>query len=305
VSEGVVLVAGSVNVDLMVQAARLPVAGETVAAIGLSRHLGGKGANQAVAAARAGGRAVLVGAIGDDVEAAGLLDNLRDFGVSVDHLRVVPGPTGIAIVATSPSDNQIMVVAGANAAVTPVDVEDMPIQAGDVCLAQMETPAAVAAALFRRGRQSGAHTVLNPSPMNSAVRELLPLVDVLVLNEGELAALAGQMFDPAADDMAGQLTAARLPSGMVLVVTLGGLGLALIRDGVVERIAGHSVTVTDTTGAGDCFCGYLAAALARGAPLPEAAREANAAAALAVQGLGAAAAIPERSAVLRMLGLAP
>jgi ribokinase len=300
---GAVIVLGSVNVDLLVSVERLPGAGETVLGLGVDRQLGGKGANQAVAAARAGARSVLLAAVGDDPDGDRMVEALAGRGVDVADVATVPGATGLAVVATSRRDNQIIVVPGANARLG-VEAAGLPaIAPGDVCLAQMETPAEVAEALFRRARAAGAVTMLNPAPAVEGARALLPLIDVLVLNETELAWMSGADFAAATSDEAlkAQARALGLGPAQSMVLTLGGCGLAIVAGDTVARMAGHSVEVVDTTGAGDCFCGYLAAALARGDDLVEGARQANAAAALSVQASGAAGSVPIRSAVLRFL----
>lgn len=300
---GSVVVLGSVNVDIIVSAPRLPRAGETVAGIAISRQLGGKGANQAVAAARAGARTLLLGAVGADADGAAMTAALAGHGVDTGAIRIVAGATGCALVVTSPADNQIVCIPGANAAVDNMLAASASIGPGDVFLAQLETPPPATAAFFRRARAAGARTILNAAPAHPAAPDLLALADLLVVNETELALLAGRDTAAAATDAA--LIAARerlgLAAEQALVVTLGRDGVALVAVGTAARIAAHEVAVRDTTGAGDCFCGYLAAALAQGAGVLDAARAANAAAALAVQTLGAAASIPDRDAVLRLL----
>lgn len=297
--EATVVVVGSVNLDLILSVDRLPGAGETVHGRRLDRQLGGKGANQAVGAARAGARTVLHAVVGSDADGELMLGLLAGYGVAVHGVRRSAGQTGTALVATSPADNQIIVIPGANADCGPDIVRDVPINPGDVCLSQLETPPAAAGLLFARARSVGATTMLNPSPASAAAKDLLPLVDVLVLNESELQLLSGI---PAGDEeLMRQVAGLGLRDRQSVVVTFGRRGLAVIASGRIDRIAGHAVTVVDTTGAGDCFCGYLAAGLARGVSLLDAAREANAAAALAVQHLGAASAVPDRASVSRLL----
>jgi ribokinase len=226
---------------------------------------------------------------------------LQGYGVDVSKMIAVGAPTGTALVATSPHDNQIIVVAGANSKVDAGLEKSLEVMPGDICLTQMETPASAATALFSMAKSAGATTVLNAAPASMAVRELLPLCDILVVNEAELFLLAGA--DEGLNDAA--LLSYRdrmgMSGGQALVATMGADGLAIVRSGTVLRIPGHKVDVIDTTGAGDCFCGYLAAGLARGDDLATAAIEANVAGSIAVQALGAAASIPDRSAVLERL----
>lgn len=303
-SAGTVVVLGSVNVDLLCSVPRLPNAGETVVGHHVTRQLGGKGANQAVGAARAGARCVLLGAVGDDPDGSAMVDALKGFGVDTGRIRTNTGSTGLALVATSREDNQIIVVAGANGTVDAELANSLDIAPGYCCLTQMETPVGAARSLFERARSERATTILNAAPATEAARQLLPLCDVLVVNETELFLLAEATDDSSLDDSALLLYFERmkLSEDQALVVTMGPHGSAIVRDGAVTRIAGHQAVVVDTTGAGDCFCGYLAAGLARGDDLETAAIEANAAASMAVQSLGAASAIPARSSVLERLG---
>ena len=301
---GKVIVLGSVNVDLLVSAPRLPCAGETVSGTSVTRQLGGKGANQAVGAARAGAHCTLLAAVGADDDGAQMVAALAGHGVDVGRVRVTASATGCALVATSPQDNQIIHIAGANSDVDTTLATGVDLGPNDVCLAQMETPAFATAALFHRARAAGASTILNAAPASPDARELLPFCDLLIVNESELALLTGADGGVMLDD-AGLLLSRnllRLTHGQTLLVTLGADGLAIIGESGIIRIAGLPATVIDTTGAGDCFCGYLAAGLARGDGIERAAQEANAAASIAVQSLGAAASIPTRATVLKSLG---
>lgn len=300
---GKVVVLGSVNLDLLVSASRLPGAGETVSGTSLTRQLGGKGANQAVGAAQAGAHCILLAAVGADDDGAQMVAALGRHGVDVSGVRTTPSATGCALVATSPKDNQIIHIAGANADVDASFVEEVALAPADVCLAQMETPVSATAALFQRARAVGACTILNAAPASAAARQILPLCDLLIVNESELALLADMREEAMLDD-AGLLARRNklgLQHGQALVVTLGAQGLAIAWGSGVLHIAGRPAHVVDTTGAGDCFCGYLAAGLARGDGMEQAAREANAAAAIAVQSLGAASSIPDRRTVLHSL----
>ncbi|WP_097093449.1 ribokinase [Novosphingobium sp. Chol11] len=304
---GKVVILGSVNVDLLVSTPRLPLAGETVSGSSLTRQLGGKGANQAVGAARAGAHCILLAAVGKDEDGASMTAALAGHGVDVERVRATSSATGCALVATSPHDNQIIHIAGANSDVDAALAAEVDLGPADVCLAQMETPAPATAVLFRRARTLGAFTILNAAPASTGARELLPLCDLLIVNEGELALLAGSDVGPMLDDngLLSSRTRLGLEPAQILLVTLGADGLAIISENKVQRIAGRPAKVIDTTGAGDCFCGYLAAGLARGDTIERAAAEANAAASIAVQSFGAAASIPDRATVLQCLGSTP
>jgi ribokinase len=297
---GEVVVVGSINLDLVALVERLPGPGETVAGRSGGALLGGKGANQAVAAHRAGAVTRLLGAVGTDGAAATVLAELRATGLDTAGLARVPGPTGVAHVLVGGGDNMIVVVAGANAALDPVRIAAAPFAPGDVCVGQLETNAEALLAGFRRAREAGALTLFNPAPaLPDRMAEPAALSDVIVANETEWSLLTGGGFD-AADPAAGLAAAARDPSlagAQLLVATLGARGVCAWIGGEIFSLPGHAVPVTDTTGAGDCFCGYLAAGLALGEAPRTALAQANAAAALAVQTPGGAASVPHRRMV--------
>ena len=272
---GRVVVLGSLNVDLVTDVERHPRPGETVLATGpVRRFAGGKGGNQAVAAAEAGARVAMVGAVGEDEDGARYLARLRSRGVDVSAVRVEPGAaTGQAwITVGADSENAIVVIPGANADLTLEDLEPVSdLGPGDVLLVQLEVPMAVVAAAARRAHGRGARVVVNAAPYAALPHDVAALADPLVVNEHEALALADSDVVP----------------GSVLV-TFGGEGCSW--DG--ERFDGVAVPlerVVDTTGAGDAFCGALAAALATGADRAEAIRAAAEAGATAVQRAGAQA----------------
>lgn len=272
-----IAVVGSINLDVVVEVARHPAPGETVLGGDRLELPGGKGANQAVAAARLGAEVAFVGRVGDDDAGRRLRDGLAAEGVDVAHVRVDPdAPTGMALIAVDRAgENTIVVSSGANARVSAADVEAARdvLAAATVTLVQHEVPEeAVAAAIAA----AGGTVVLNPAP----ARPIVAAVDVLVPNRGELEAIAGSRGDPV--ELARSLDAAR-----AVVVTLGGEGAAVVEGSRVERIPAPRVDVVDTTGAGDAFCGALAQALDSGSDLVEAARRAVGAAAESVTKPGA------------------
>ncbi|HEY3712628.1 MAG TPA: ribokinase [Amycolatopsis sp.] len=278
---GRVVVVGSANVDLVVDVPRPPRGGETILGGRLRRHPGGKGANQAVAAARAGGAdTTFLGALGQDEAADLLLASLREAGVRTDLVERVDAPTGTALISVAPDgENAIVVAPGANERLRLGAAQAERIAAADVVLAQLEIPLEVVTAAAA-ARRPGALLVLNAAPSRELPDDLWAAIDVLVVNEHEAADLAG-----APEDLL-----KRVPSA---VVTLGGAGcLVLERDREPLRVKGIRVDVVDTTGAGDTFCGVLAAVLARGSGLADAARQACAAGALAVTRPGAQAGVP-------------
>lgn len=272
---GRVVVLGSLNVDLVTDVERHPRPGETVLATGpVRRFAGGKGGNQAVAAAEAGARVAMVGAVGEDEDGARYLARLRSRGVDVAAVRVEPGAaTGQAwITVGADSENAIVVIPGANSDLTLEDLGPVSdLGPGDVLLVQLEVPMPVVAAAARRAHGRGARVVVNAAPYAALPHDVAALADPLVVNEHEALALADSDVVP----------------GSVLV-TFGGEGCSW--DG--ERFDGVAVPlerVVDTTGAGDAFCGALAAALATGADRAEAIRAAAEAGATAVQRAGAQA----------------
>jgi ribokinase len=296
-------IVGSINVDLVAFCERLPRIGETVQGSAFERHPGGKGANQAVAAARAGAAAHLLGAVGNDAHGAYLLDTLRSYGVEVGGVETVEAPTGVALILVGGGDNQIVVVPGANARIDPARAAALDFQPGGVCVAQLEAPAVAIRAAFERARARRARALFNPAPALPEGRALFPLADVIVVNETECALFAGTDADwsAAADAVRAAGRALDLRADQALIVTLGAQGAVALLGDRVAAVPGHPVAAIDTTGAGDCFCGYLAAALARGTGIEDALGEANAAAALAVTAKGAAPSIPAREQVERFL----
>jgi ribokinase len=287
------VVVGSLHMDLIVGVPELPSPGQTLLSRSRARSPGGKGANQAVAAARLGRRVSIVGRVGADAAGRGLRDGLRAEGVDVEHLREDPdAPSGIALIAVAPDgENTIIVSPGANGRVGPEDVQAASGLLGEaaVTLLQLEIPEdAVRAA----AHAAGGTLVLNPAPARELDGDVLQRVDVLVPNRGELELLAGP-GDPAD-------AARRLAGPRAVVVTLGADGALVVDGDHVEHVRAHPVEVVDTTGAGDAFCGALADALARGALLTEAARWGVAAAALSVTRRGAQEGMPTAEATRQL-----
>jgi ribokinase len=287
-------VLGSANMDLVVTADRVPALGETVPGREFVQGPGGKGANQALAAARAGARVRMLGAVGDDAFGAAVRSVLRADGVDTEGLRTVPGSTGTAHVTVDGAGaNSIVVVPGANGTVRALDDAHRAVIAdSDTLLLQLELPSGVVAEAASWARGHGTRVVLTPAPVAPLPGTLLGDVDVLVPNEHEAAGLAG----PAEPGAVARELRARGPS--VVVVTLGAQGCVVAgEDGSTTRVGAPAVTAVDTTAAGDTFVGYLAAALGGGRPLHEAVRWATAAAALSVQRVGASSSMPSRTEV--------
>lgn len=292
---GRVLVAGSANVDFVVRAPHIPAPGETVLGGDLSVVPGGKGANQAVAAARAGGAdtAILV-ALGSDPSAGVLEELLRAAGVRL-HLVRVARPTGAALITVSDgAENAITVASGANGELAPEHLP--PLDGVAWLLLQLETPLATVIAYARAARAAGVRVMLNAAPAQTLPAELLGLLDLLVVNEEELAAIVGKD-----GSIADRLARTGAPT---TVVTLGERGCCAADGGTLISQAAFSVVATDTTAAGDTFCGVLGAALAGGADLLGALRRAAAAAALSATRSGAQTSIPTAAEVSAFLASA-
>jgi ribokinase len=290
---GRVVVVGSANLDLVVEVERRPAPGETVLGTRHRRFSGGKGANQAVAAARVGAEVTLVACVGDDPAGGELLAELAGAGVDTASVRRVPEVgTGTAFVTLTPDgENSIIVSPGANAALAAgvVDAAAPAIAAATVVCAQLEVPLDGVRRALELARRARARTVLTPAPAVPEARELIPLADVLVPNLGEARALAGDPQSPPRD-VARRLLG--LGAGAV-VLTLGARGVVIATaDGEREVPARAVPEVVDTTGAGDTLAGVLAAALAGGAALADAVRLAVDAAGISVTRAGAQASMP-------------
>lgn len=296
---GEIVVCGSLNMDLVARVSALPRPGETVAGHGLQRLPGGKGLNQAVAAARMGARVAMIGARGADDDGDTLVGLLAQEGVDTHHvLKRDVGPsgapamhTGLAqVMVADDGENAIIVHGGANATLTPdeacaalASVAASPATsaaaAATIAVAQLEVPPATVAAFFEAARARGMRTLLNTAPAVPGTAHLLALADIVVLNKTELAHYT--IVDSA--------VLAAVPT---LIVTLGAQGARVVTAAGTTHHPAPSVRVVDTTGAGDCFCGVLAAMLARGLDLDAAVSRAVAAASLAVTRVGAAPSMP-------------
>jgi ribokinase len=310
ISEARVIVVGAINVDLVVAAPRLPGPGETVVGGGLQRHGGGKGANAAVAAARAGAEVRLIGAVGADENGSNALDQLRAQGVDVRDVAVLDTEaTGVALIVVDPhGENQIAVGGGANMAVSADAVrsalEDALPTAGCV-LISTEIPDEAVTAAVDAATAAGVRCILNPAPVIPAVVQSLDQGPLLTPNATEVAdlaiALGAAPRDPEAPSLEAVAEHARLSmarTGSPVVVTLGGSGaMVLTPDGDVDVVPPPPATVRDTTGAGDTFNGVLAARLASGDELGAAVRTAIVAASLSVSQVGARAGMPDAATI--------
>lgn len=290
-------VIGSINLDLIATVPRLPEPGETLSGDRFSTAPGGKGANQALAARRAGAAVAMTGAAGRDAFAAEALALLKADGVDLSRVATADQPTGVALIFVGgDGENVIVVVPGANGTVTAASVASTPLAAGDVVLLQHEIPLASVEAALEQARAAGAVSVLNTAPARPEAAHPLAMADIVIANETEFDLYAGPLALSGADREARMADfAAR--TGRTIIVTLGGDGVVAATPAGMARAAALPVTPVDTVGAGDTFCGYLAAALAEGRPLAEALRLAAAAGSLACLKPGAQPSIPLRAEV--------
>lgn len=287
-----ILILGSVNRDLIVHAPRLPHPGETLRGQRFSSCLGGKGANQAVAAARLGARVALAARIGLREQGGLLLEQLRAEGVDLRWVQQAPDETpGVAliVVGAENGENQIVTVAGSNAMVGADLVEHLPLGGLRWLVAQQELPIPALRRAFGRAREAGVRTLLNAAPFREDGRELLALCDLLVVNEGEAAALLGRSEPP--DAAAASL---RGLGPEAVLISLGAAGCVWADAQRTLSLPAPAVQAVDTVGAGDTLVGALVTALTEGQALPEALRFAQAAAAWAVARPGVQDAMPHR-----------
>lgn len=295
-----VIILGSINVDTILSVDALPGAGETVLATRVTRLPGGKGANQAVAAARMEAQVAMIGAVGADGDGDWMRAVLAGEGVDVGGIATLADvPTGAAtITVDAAGENQIIVAPGANALLAPGAGARPGAEGASLILAQLEIPLATIATAFAA---SAGLRLLNAAPFVPAARDLFAQTDILIVNQHELAGYAGLSAMTGPDEAIAAARAVRVNPRQQIVVTLGGQGaVALVGDDAIHARA-LSVTPRDTVGAGDCFCGALAALLAQGRDLAGALHVANAAAALCTQAAGAIPAMPARAAVMAAL----
>ena len=304
-----IAVVGSLNMDLVTRTTRRPARGETLIGQSFKTFVGGKGLNQAVAAARMGADVHMIGRTGQDDFGLQLIQALIDEGITTEHvLRDNTDSTGIAtIIIDDTGDNSIIIVSGANVHLSTTDIDRAAdvITTADVLLLQLEIPIATVQYAAYIAHQAGTQVLLNPAPAQPLSNAILQIVDVLIPNETETALLT--QTDLSQEGMVSRAAEMLLARGVgTAVLTLGARG-ALLAQNLVEEgtqpehILGYPVTVVDTTAAGDAFCGALAVQLAEGHPLDQAVRFANAAGALTTMSHGAAPSIPSRAAIEQLL----
>ncbi|MBD8670779.1 ribokinase [Pseudomonas lurida] len=290
-----VVVVGSLNMDLVTRASRLPRAGETLIGQTFSTVPGGKGANQAVASARLGADVSMIGCVGTDAYGTQLREALRVEGIDCQAVSTVDGSSGVAlIVVDDSSQNAIVIVAGSNGELTPASLQalDSVLQAADVIVCQLEVPMNTVGYALKRGRELGKTVILNPAPASAPLpAEWYASIDYLIPNESEAGALSGVTVDSIDSAKAAATQLIQAGAGKV-IITLGSQG-ALFTDGQgFEHLLAPKVRAVDTTAAGDTFVGGFAAALANGKSEAEAIRFGQVAAALSVTRAGAQPSIP-------------
>ena len=288
-----ILVAGSANVDFVVRANHIPRPGETVLGQSFQTFAGGKGANQAVACCKAGGASTqLLAALGADAHASVIEASVKAAAVELRPVRVSNQPTGAAFICVSDDgENAITVAPGANAYLLPHHLPDL--KEISHLLLQLETPLDTIIAFAQAAKKQGVQVVLNAAPAQAMPAEILPLIDILIVNEGELMALADETRSV-------EWALEKLPCQSV-VVTLGAKGCLARHKGTVYQQAAFPIQAIDTTAAGDTFCGVLVAQLSQGTDWPAALRVANAASALTCLTLGAQSSIPTAPEVAQFL----
>lgn len=287
-----IIVVGSINLDLIATVDRLPDPGETVPGSGFSTAPGGKGANQALAAARAGAQVRMVGAVGKDGFAGEALACLKEGRIDLSGVGEVHASTGTALILVGgDGENMIAVVPGANASVLPGDLSKAFVKKGDVVLLQHEIPLETVATALDAARDAGAVSVLNTAPFRSEAADLLAKADYVVANETEFD-LYVEALSLSGRDRAARMRAFAQNTGRTVIVTLGGEGAVAAASDEFLQVPSLKIVPVDTVGAGDTFCGYLAAGLSAGLTLEQALRRATAAGALACLKPGAQPAIP-------------
>lgn len=293
---------GSINMDLIANVPRLPLPGETVQGSGFATAPGGKGANQALAARRAGADVIMAGAVGRDEFADGALALLKAAGVDLSRVKATAAPTGVAIIMVGgDGENVIAIISGANGEVMPDQFADLGLRSGDIILLQLEIGFGTVEAAIDKGRKSGALSLLNIAPFHTGCVPLMAKADFTIANETEFELAAGVM-SLAGSTMREKMQDFCARTGKTIIVTLGGDGVSASAPGAFHHVPALSITPVDTVGAGDTFCGYFGAGLHAGLPLEDAVRLAAAAGSLACLKPGAQPSIPVLDEVRAALG---
>ena len=300
-----ILVVGSLNADLVVRAPRFPQPGETISGEDLQVIPGGKGANQAVAAARLGSKVSMLGRVGKDNFGGFLLDNLGSNQVDAQFVKREDASTGTAIIVVDPNgQNSIVLSAGANGKVSHADVESVSFLNYDLLLLQLEIPVPAVLAAARRAKENNLQVILNPAPAREISDELIALVDFIIPNESELHLLTGtDVKDVASAERASHILLQR--GAQNVIVTLGDKGALIVNSDQATHVDAFKVDVVDTTAAGDAFIGGFSTALLQDMSLEESVRYGCACGALAASKFGAQPSLPGKEEVERLLSHFP
>ena len=281
-----IYVVGSINTDLVINTPYMPKAGETLTGSGFFTAHGGKGANQAVAAARLGGKVKMCGCVGNDNFGMSAINALQVEGIDVENVRQIDGvPTGTAVIIVENGDNRIILDKGANGQLTESDIDKAleTAMGGDIYVTQLENPIEIIGYGLKKAKEKGMFVVLNPAPANMEIEPYLDYCDLITPNETEVELLGGR------EKLLGQVN--------TLLVTLGGDGFEIITKESMQKYPCIKITPVDTTAAGDTLCGGLVAMLAEGKTLEEAALFGSKAASIACTRKGAQPSIPKREEV--------
>ncbi len=301
-----IIVVGSINADLVVRAPRFPQPGETLSGEDLQIIPGGKGANQAVAAARQGASVSMVGRVGNDSFGPDLINNLKQNNVDTSHVQTdMQSATGTAIIVVDANgQNSIVLSPGGNAKVSPADVDNVSFAGCKLLLLQLEIPIESVLAAAQRAKESGVSVLLNPAPAHPLPDELIALPDFLIPNESELSLLTDQAVNdlPSAERAAKALLARGINN---VIITLGAKGALIVNQEITKHIPPFQVDVVDSTAAGDAFIGGFASAVLQGKSMEEAVRYGSACGALATTKFGAQPSLPTREDVERLLNSSP
>ena len=290
-----IAVFGSINMDLVIYSQTKPMEGETVFGNSFETFQGGKGANQAVAISKLGGDVTFIGKVGNDIFGQQLKENLINVGVNTDMLYEHEGESGVAFINVfgAASQNQIIVVPGANSHTTSDQISDTLLESVQIIISQLEVPAEEIEKVFLRAKELGCYTILNTAPSIEISKELISLTDLFIMNEAELETYSDTLVK--ASDLNSIKKAVNnlsLRHDQSVVVTLGAYGVFIYSKDNQEFIEGHKVEAIDSTGSGDCFVGALANYYLGNRDLVEATKFANKAAALSVTKKGASASMP-------------
>lgn len=296
-----ILVVGSLNADLVVRAPHFPQPGETISGDDLKIIPGGKGANQAVAAARHGANVAMLGRVGKDSFGPFLLDSLKSNQVDITNVHVDDSATGTAIIVVDSSgQNSIVLSAGANGKVSPADVDHASVLSPSLILLQLEIPMLTVLHTAHYAKQNNIRVILNPAPAKPLPDELIALTDFIIPNETELSLLTGvEVKDIPSAEQAAKILLDR--GAKNVVVTLGSNGSLFVSSTQVTHVSAYKVNVIDTTAAGDAFIGGFASALLRGIEIEEAVKYANACGALAATKFGAQPSLPTKEEVEKFI----